>query len=261
MVRLDEGGRQRGICLIAPPAALIESIEHLWLQPQLPKSVWRVVPDVSAHVIFSFRRAGTGSAAVGRVIGARTSSFDVDMTGRVRTIGARLRPGILPSLRDDASQITDRSVPLEDIAGRAGLTLIERMADAGRDEALELFIRFLAERLSAATPALPPHVILHSTSVTGIARTLGISRRGVYDKLSASIGLSPKRALRIQRLHRALSVLNTGASPVDAAARAGYCDQAHFTREATSLLGEPPAAWRNRGCSFLQDTARPAETY
>jgi hypothetical protein len=61
--------------------------------------------------------------------------------------------------------------------------------------------------------------------------------------------------------HRALSVLNTGASPADAAARAGYCDQAHFTREATSLLGEPPAAWRNRRCAFIQDTARPADAW
>jgi AraC-like DNA-binding protein len=255
VIRIDDGGRHRDLGLIAPPAALLDVVEHFWIQGLLPKQLWRVVPDLSAHVIFTITSAPRGLSASCFVVGARGRYCDVDVAGRVLTIGARLRPGALPHLlRDSAAQLTDRTVALDAIVGRAGLTLVDRLTEVGRDEALRLFEEFLRERFGSATPALPQRLIRSVTSVTDLARALSLSRRGVYDRLSATVGLPPKLALRIHRLQRALLALNTGVSPSDAAATAAYCDQAHFTREAACLLGETPGAWLRRGCSILQDS-------
>jgi AraC-like DNA-binding protein len=258
VIWLDEGGRQRHSKLIGPPVALRETIEHFWIQAALPKNVWRVVPDLSAHVIFSIVSGPNGLSSDCRVVGARRHSFDVCMAGRVLTIGARLTPGALAGLvRDDATQLTDRSVPLDTIVGPIGLTLVEQMMEVHPREALRLFTRFFIERIGQATPLFPRDSIRHITSVRDLARAQGISRRRAYDEFSTRVGLPPKLALRIQRLHQALIVLNTTACLADAAAHAGYSDQAHFTREAAGLLGESPATWRRRRCPFIQDTNTP----
>jgi AraC-like DNA-binding protein len=255
VIWIDDGGRQRDLGLIAPPAALHDVVEHFWIQGLLPKQLWRVVPDLSAHVIFSITSAPSGVSASCFVVGARSQYCDINVAGRVLTIGARLKPGALPHLlRDSASQLTDRTVALDSIVGRSGLTLVEEMTEVRQDEALRLFAEFLSARLDSARPLLPQQLIRSVTSVTDLARAVGLSRRGVYDRLSATVGLTPKLALRIDRLHRALFALNTGVSASAAAATADYCDQAHFTREATSLLGETPGAWLRRGCSILQDS-------
>lgn len=258
MIWLDEGGRQRNLRLIPPPAALDGAIEHFWIQGAVPGPVWRVVPDLSAHVLFSVTNGPNGASASCRVVGARSRFFDAHTAGRTLTIGARLRPGALPHLlRDNASQLSDRSVALDCITGSAGRSLAERMAEAPQQEALKLLTEFLMERLAAAPPTFPRNLIPASTSVTEMAQVLHLSRRGVYGRLLDSVGLPPKLALRIQRLHTALYALNTRTSLADAAAHAGYADQAHFTREASCLLGQPPAIWRLRGCSFLQDGNTP----
>ena len=254
MIWLDEGGRQRGVRLIAAPHELSAVVEHVWVHGALPKTEWRVVPDVSAHVIFSVTRGARGAIAACRVVGARSRFADIDMKGREVTIGARLRPGALSVfVRDDALLLMDRSVPADQIVGGEARAMVERMADASYDVALETFTQFLARRFGLAMPAVSGDLIRHSNSVADLARTLGLSRRRTYERFSTSVGLSPKTALRIHRLHRALAWLNTGAGAADAAARAGYCDQSHFTRDASRLLGEPPTAWRQRGCPFIQD--------
>jgi AraC-like DNA-binding protein len=61
------------------------------------------------------------------------------------------------------------------------------------------------------------------------------------------VGLSPKRALRIARLQRALAgCQRLGAAWVDLAARCGFADQAHMVREFQDLLGESPTTWISR---------------
>jgi AraC-like DNA-binding protein len=257
MVRLDEGGWQRDLELIPAPAALGRAVEHFWIQKSLPKDVWRVVPDLSAYVIFSITSGPRGCLADCHVVGARSTFFDVPAAGRTLTIGVRLRPGILPQLlRDSAGQLTDRRARLEDIAGRCGARLLNQMSEASPRDAVHRLAQFLAERLDS--PTAPAELFDGMTSVSDLAFLLQRSRRSAYNRLSRTIGLAPKRALRIHRLHKALLELNRGRSLAAAAARAGYCDQAHFSRDAAGLLGEPPGVWqRRRHCSFVQDNGEP----
>src|SRR5262245_60539425 len=101
VIWLDEGGRQHGLRLVAPPPALIHAVEHLWVHPALPKRAWRVVPDVSAYLIFSLLDTSAGLRADCRVVGARNRYCDIDVGERTLTIGIRLRPGALPCLLRD----------------------------------------------------------------------------------------------------------------------------------------------------------------
>jgi AraC-like DNA-binding protein len=254
MIWLDEGGRQRGLGLIASPPALGDHVEHFWIQETMPKKVWRIVPDINAHAIFSIKHETEGLRANGCIVGARSGFFDLDVTNHVLTIGVRFRPGVLPLLvRDSAKQFTDRSVPFGEIWGLEGSLLVERMMEGSPGDALLSLTQFLSGRFRSVTTPQSSDSLHSATSVTGLTRALSMSQRTLYNHVLATVGLPPKLALRIERIHEALFEVNTGGSLAAAAAGAGYSDQAHFTRETVSLLGETPAAWRRRGCPIVQD--------
>jgi AraC-like DNA-binding protein len=142
---------------------------------------------------------------------------------------------------------------LEDIAGRSGIQLLEQMVEAPPRDAVHRLAQFLSERVNSPTAA-PADLLDGVTSVFELAQALHSDRKSAYNRLLRVLGLAPKLALRINRLHRALLLLNRGCSLADAAASAGYSDQAHFSRETVRLLGEPPGKWRHRrNCSFVQD--------
>jgi AraC-like DNA-binding protein len=178
------------------------------------------------------------------------------VSGRDLTIGVRLRPGALPHfIRDSASQLTDRSESLESIIGSSARRVTERIAEAAPADRVPLLTEFLSHHLGQ--DHIPP---ITKFSVVDLERGWGLSRRTVYDRMINAIGLGPKAACRIQRLHIALANLHSGARLADVALGAGYADQPHLTREAVRLLGESPGYWRRRGCSIVQDTqdsARP----
>lgn len=247
MIWLDEGGRQRHIPLIAPPDALSGAVEHFWIHQRAPREIWRVVPDLSAHVIFTL---SANEGANLRVVGPRSTHCDIDMRGRELTIGARLAPAMLPHLiRTSAAQLRDCSESIDVILGATGSDLAAKIGEANQNDRLMLLSNFLSSRLVRRVSNWPCRV----PSVVELSRQWGLSRRAAYNRSLDWVGLPPKLALRIAGLHRALSLLQRGVSLADAAAKAGYADQSHFTRESVHFLAEPPAAWRRRGCSSIQD--------
>jgi len=252
MVWLDEGGSQRGLGLIPAPPAMGHLVEHFWIQKSMPKEVWRIVPDLSAYVVFSTTDGPHELRADCHIVGPRSTFFDLDARGRRLSIGVRLRPGVLPLLiKDSAAKFTNRRVRLDDIAGSSATRLLERMVEVSPRNAVDRLAQFLFERLPSVTATLNLDGV---TSVCQLAEALQRNRRSAYNRFSTTVGLAPKLALRIHRLHQALLRVNRGYSFADAAASAGYSDQAHFSRETTRLLGEPPSVWRRRGnCSFVQD--------
>jgi len=254
MIWLDEGGRQRGVRLVAPPPTLCNEVEHFWIQESMPRQTWRIVPDTNAHAIFSIKQETKGLNANGFIVGARSEFLDIDVTNRVLTIGARFRPGVLPLLvRDSAEYFTDRGFTFDEIWGSHGSSLVQQMMDGTPSVALSNLTQFLLSRFRSNRASRVCDFLHGATSVTSLTRELEIPRRTLYNRMRASVGLPPKLALRIERMHEALFELNRGGSIAAVAAGAGYADQAHFTRETFCLLGETPAAWRRRGCPIVQD--------
>ena len=99
---------------------------------------------------------------------------------------------------------------------------VERMADAG---ALEL------------DPTV--RTVLDGTEVD-------LSDRTVRRQFAQTTGLRRGQVEQIRRARRAFALLQQGMSPAEAAAAAGYADQAHMTRQLRILTGSTPGALPGR---------------
>jgi AraC-like DNA-binding protein len=98
--------------------------------------------------------------------------------------------------------------------------------------------------------------------VQEMAAQAGMPIRTLHSRIMQQVGLSPKRLLRIQRLHRVLANAQVRSVPwAQLAVTSGFADQAHMIREFHELLGESPTAWRSRSalpiCSRQRDKPEP----
>src|SRR5688572_888393 len=129
MIGLDQGGRSRPVLETRTPTGGGAGLaDQLWAETedrQFASRPWRVVPDPSPQIIAVRRTTGLVECWA---VGARSIHVDVDRTGRELTCGIQLRPGSLgPLFSIGGDELTDRVVPLDDIAGRAGRALLERL--------------------------------------------------------------------------------------------------------------------------------------
>jgi transcriptional regulator GlxA family with amidase domain len=86
------------------------------------------------------------------------------------------------------------------------------------------------------------------TRVHGLAAELGMSVRQLQRLFTEHVGVGPKWVIRRYRLYEVHRRLAAGAR-VDwatLAAELGYADQAHFTRDFTAMIGEPPTLYAQR---------------
>jgi AraC-like DNA-binding protein len=80
-----------------------------------------------------------------------------------------------------------------------------------------------------------------------VAAVLGLSERHLRRLVLAHTGLEPRTFRRVARFQRFLRLADRAGGPPDGspaalAARAGYADQAHLSREVRALSGLTPAA-------------------
>ena len=257
MVNLDQGGRNAHSLIAAYPeraaAAYVESIAVVSsMKGGQSERAWRVVANVAPHVVLSFE-GGTHRLML---VGARQTHVDIDSSRRSLTIVARLRPGaIRPLMRIRADEITDCACSLDEVTSTKLGPAMAQLVNEAHDAPLNAMATFLERIALRALPMDPRLGLLASlthdprVSVSRIAVALGLSERALRELAWRDVGVSPKQMMRIQRLHRALRAIlvRREASLSRAAADAGYSDQAHFTRECTSLLGESPGSYVRRG--------------
>jgi AraC-like DNA-binding protein len=274
VVTLDQGGAGRWGLRLRPaagPAARLAELTWVQRPPASARAPWRIVPDVHPHLI-AHRMADGHTSVV--LVGPRSRFVDVSQAGRALTVGVRLLPGALPALlREPAWALRDRAVSVADAAGARTDRHLERIAGEDDPRAIERALLDLLTELGRdrgpdwrargfASLALAPAVGTPSSgatrrgdspratrvdpSVCEAAALLGVSERALRDACRSELGLRPKEAQRIARLHRALTLGLSGHADADAAAGAGYADQAHFIRECKSLLGATPKAFRER---------------
>ncbi|MEU4665925.1 helix-turn-helix domain-containing protein, partial [Micromonospora chalcea] len=68
-----------------------------------------------------------------------------------------------------------------------------------------------------------------------------LGARALHRRSLTLFGYGPKTLARILRMRRALDLARAGAPLAEVAARSGYADQAHLTREVRELAGLPPS--------------------
>lgn len=81
------------------------------------------------------------------------------------------------------------------------------------------------------------------TSVTAMARLLGMSREHLARSLRASGAPGPKQLLELVRLLMVQTQLAAGVPAAVAAARLGYSSVSHLARAARTATGQTPRGW------------------
>jgi AraC-like DNA-binding protein len=81
-----------------------------------------------------------------------------------------------------------------------------------------------------------------------LAAARGVSTRSLQRAFQRRVGVSPKWVLKRYRLHEAAERIATGEAEnlTVLALDLGYFDVAHFTRQFTAAMGEPPGAYARR---------------
>jgi AraC-like DNA-binding protein len=109
------------------------------------------------------------------------------------------------------------------------------------------------------TPALPPRsgmrlaiavrrqldaAFTGQVRISAVARDLGVAPATVIRQFSRQYGLPPYAYVISRRVDLARQLLDAGAPPAGAAARAGFYDQAHLNRHFRPVVGVTPDAYR-----------------
>ena len=226
------------------PAALRGQVTCLWVS---------VVPDTDAPVPSLILPDACSDLIWEQDVGSYVAGPD---TGPVRTparpgavfVGVRFRPAAGGQVLGlPLSELRDQRVPLMDLRKDAARKLPATLHPAvAAAQLLDTAGRLI-------TDSSPDHAVNAAASLLrdpaarteDIAEQVGLSERQLRRRAHAAIGYGPKTLQRVLRFQRLVRLLDAAAEPVDladAAARLGYADQPHLTRECAALSGLTPTA-------------------
>jgi AraC-like DNA-binding protein len=197
------------------------------------------------------------------VAGADTATVAVVTRPGAATWGLRFPPGVAYALLGvPARELTDQRVDLADLAPVPGGAL----ASAG-DDIPVMLERVLVSLWRRADPdpsvlrlaASLDHAARGRRSVRQIAADHGLSERSLRRTGDRLFGYGLKTLMGIHRFQHALRLARSGTALSEAAATAGYFDQAHLSREVRRLTGATPGALLAR--SRQGDESRRAHTH
>ncbi|CAB4943878.1 unannotated protein [freshwater metagenome] len=226
-----------------PSAALAGRVACLWwARPDADAgdAPATVLPDGCVDLVW---HAGTLTVA-----GPDTTARVVEGPGGP-ALGVRLRPGAAVAFGESAANLRDRHPTADEVWGAAGRRLTDRVREAADDRVrLALLEDAVAARVAGA-PATDPAVEAAvaelgrpGATVAGAARAAGVGERLLRRRFSEHVGYGPKTLARVLRLQRVLELaIGTDEDLAGIAARAGYADQAHLSRETRVLAGATPA--------------------
>lgn len=175
-----------------------------------------------------------------------------EFSGESRGIQVDLAPTFARRLLGVRMSELDAVVfPLEDLTGRWGSDLVQRLGHAEDWEArLDLLESALRRRLRGCIETPPDTAYAWSLlrrsggtiPVSALTRSIGCSERHLSRRFREHVGLGPKASGRVIRFRQTLAMLTAGAELAEAAAAGGYSDQPHMNRDFAELAGVSPGA-------------------
>ena len=179
------------------------------------------------------------------VAGADTRSMVVETRPGEVTWGLRLAPGVACSLLGaPAHELTNQRVELSEfvIVPSAVARPFEDDVPAALEQVfVALCARADPDRATLRLAASLDRAARDGLTVRETAVRHDLSERSLRRLSNALLGYGPKTLMQIHRFQRAAHLVRTGTSLSDAAATAGYVDQAHFARESRRLTGRTPS--------------------
>lgn len=134
---------------------------------------------------------------------------------------------------------------------------MEESREFEKEEALLLLVSLLLERFGKGGAVREPERLegvgtvcaymdahfCERLTLEQLCQVGGCSKSSLLRAFAKEKGVTPYRYLQAVRVGRAKEMLERGVPPAEAALRAGFADQSHFTRFFTQFIGLPPAAY------------------
>ena len=177
------------------------------------------------------------------VAGPDTAPHPFERRAGVAASGLRFLPGVLPALLDvPAATLRDARVPLDACTPHspgAGAAALAAGAPAGDGPHRR---RRPAPRCSCPNPGCArPRRGWRGAARPRKPRTTSAGRtRTLHRRCLTAFGYGPSVLRRVLRFRRAVALLRAGEAPADVAARAGYADQPHLSRDVRAFAGVSP---------------------
>ena len=191
-----------------------------------------------------------GNAVVG---GIRVRAYAKDIAQPTPCVGAMLEPGAALALFGvTADELAGSHTPLDALWGNDTERLCDQLASLPcLEQRLERFEDYLAKRLPRVRGVHPgvARVLAEPTyaidRVHALAEHAGLGPRRFARVFRSSVGVSPKRWLRLRRFQR---VIARAGDPIvdwaDLAFALGYSDQPHLVREFREFSGITPSEYQ-----------------
>jgi AraC-like DNA-binding protein len=226
-------------------------VVHFWV-PE-----WNIEPGRASrqHVIGYPASNLVVSAGEAIVSGPATRRSHRDLSGRGWAVGAMLRPAAVEAVVGDPVAVRDsastRDAPelVAEVTAAMEASDRDRIARACRALGAWIVARvgepsaeaLLANELTRIVDG-DPEVL----RVADAAERLGVSERTVTRLARRFVGVTPAAMIRRRRLQEAAEQLRAdpGIPLAEVAARHGYADQSHLSREFRAVLGFTPAGYR-----------------
>ena len=248
---------------IAPDPRLRAYIKCFWtLKGTDPAPVpERVLPDGRCELVLhcgdAFERVdedGTRTQPRDLFVGPSTRAIVIKSGTAIDLVAVRFHPGgAALLLAAPLSELRDQAPGCSELDVRFGLDLFDALHERSALERSALLQEILLQRLEhsrADTQMLRLQRVIErargNLRIENLARHSGLSLRQLQRRFRAATGVSPKAMSRLARLQSVLTLArepNTTLGRV--AARAGYSDQSHFTREFHELAGVAPRVYFN----------------
>lgn len=222
---------------LPPPPTLRDVIACTWSSQVLSPRAHRlrVVPDGCTELVYSPDH-GT------LVYGPGLDWSDVPLEPHARRWGIRLMPAAASSaLQVNMSELAGRVVVADDLAHHGW----------GNQPSPDAWLTSAMAVITARISVHPPDWVAASAakiltdrpreSLSGLAKSLGVSERQLRRRFTRSTGIAPASYRRIVRMRDAVAKAHaTGSSWAGIAYESGFSDQSHLTRELRSLTGMSP---------------------
>ena len=202
------------------------------------------MPDTCVDVVFS-------SATGLQLAGTMTRAVTVDETAGHSFVGMRFRAAAVRAFfHVDASEVSNKMIPLEDIQGAHARELTNKLGDLGdgsaRLEALKASVS-PKDGLSGVQRALGYLASYGGTvRMDDICRSSGLSPRQLRRRSIEECGIGPKHLARIARFREASRKIARGLQRhwATLAVDCGYYDQAHLIHDFVEFSGMTPHAYK-----------------
>jgi AraC-like DNA-binding protein len=251
VLNLEAGEAKFDLSRYEPSAELRFFVEHYWIvawdlrgqEPYLQETL----PYPCVHLIFEKDKSA--------ILGVMTGKFSTILQDQGRVFGIKFRPGAFyPFLQSPVSELTDSSLPIEEVFGLEGKRLEAAiLALENKGALVELAEDFLRQRLPEPDETVETinrivnYIIAHREviKVEDVVSRFHLSKRTLQRIFSQYVGVSPKWVIKRYRLHEAAEQL-AGAGSVDwsqLAVELGYFDQAHFIKDFKTIVGATPGEY------------------